>query len=352
MNQKEIKNLKKQIVDESALNIGYFEGTREAIIQAAPDILEKIMASGTGDYLTTLAKNDDIQFDNVFVSEAVRLMRYSEFKEVAHKFFGYEKGNEEVLAEPITLTRDAFENLKERAKNNFMATPAAFLDEAPTVEVDRINEPIAYNPLTQEIAFLVEDLNVEPYRDENLISDYRSEKRDLILIIDKLEQKLDPLTFDSLVTNTDSGLGDTTSIINEWNKALADKSQEIIKYTACDQVYGDTWDLYYFFDAKSMPGISRENILNYLEHEIGAYYRGDLVELRIFDRDNVETSTYKADRKMFNHNEVDQVKMITGSKDYVDLATGFKLQNLGVKITPEVLNEFLNAEPKDNSLKK
>lgn len=361
MNQKSIKGLKKEIVRESALEVGYYEGTREAIMIAAPDILEKVMASDVAGYLTKLATNNDIGFDNLFVSEAVRLMSYSEFKQVAHKFFGYTRTNEEILAEPITLSRAAYENLQERAENNFMNKTTSKATSTKSLEIQAENEPVAYNPLTEEIAYMVSDSsNAVPYFDENLISNYKSEQPELSLILAKIKSHVEPDLYqqihsflqgmDPMVASKDPVFMET--FVELANQVLSVNDQQIIQHTAQDQVTNESWQLHYFFDQNTMPGIEQDEVINYLEHEVAAYYRGSLSELRIFDKDDVEVESYLVDRDTFVGNEISQVKSYTQNDNYVDLATGFKLQNLGVEITPEVLNDFLNAEPKQTNLKK
>jgi hypothetical protein len=90
MNQKAFKALKKQIVDETALNVGYAAGTKEGIIQIEPLLLNEVMAGDMGQLLIQLARDGNISdFDNIFITEAVRLMKYSEFKTIARQFFNY-----------------------------------------------------------------------------------------------------------------------------------------------------------------------------------------------------------------------------------------------------------------------
>ena len=119
MNQKEIKALKKRIVDEGALNVGYFQGAREAILKAAPDILEKVLQTDIIDQLLFLVREERPEFDTLFVSEAVRLMSYSEFKTVAHYFFSYERTEAEIMAQPIEISRAHFERLQASGQQQF-----------------------------------------------------------------------------------------------------------------------------------------------------------------------------------------------------------------------------------------
>ena len=360
MNQKSIKDLKKRIVQESALNVGYSEGTREAIIVATPDILEKVMASGMATYLESLASNNDIGFDNAFISEAVKLMSYSDFKQVAHQFFGYTRTEEEILAEPITLSRKAYENLQKRAENNFMEMTTSKSNKRH-LEISDENEAVAYNPITQEIAYLASDnSSAVPYIDENLISDYKSDKTEFELILQKLEQKTSSNVYERIKAfiednNLNAEFIDPESMqkfVDHVNSVIESDNQVIIQHTVQGYDQSDSWQLNYFFDENELPGIERADIVNFLEHEIGAYYRGSLAELRVLDKDDVEVENYLVDRETFIGNEINQVKAYTQNDNYVDLATGFKLQNLGVEITPEVLNDFLNNEPKQNTLKK
>lgn len=88
MKQKQIKAIKKQIVEESAINVGYYESVIPAIIENIdPDTFYHLMGRSSGEWLLEAAKsNNRAEFQNILVSEAVKTMSYSEFKTIAHYF--------------------------------------------------------------------------------------------------------------------------------------------------------------------------------------------------------------------------------------------------------------------------
>lgn len=84
--QKKLKKLKKDIVETSAINVGY----RCSIVSALPDysILEAVKEIST----TGLVKAEMEEADvcNILITEAVKKMNFQDFKEIA-KYFIYKK---------------------------------------------------------------------------------------------------------------------------------------------------------------------------------------------------------------------------------------------------------------------
>lgn len=74
MKQKQIKAIKKQIVEESAINVGYYESVIPAIIENIdPDTFYHLMGRSSGEWLLEAAKsNNRAEFQNILVSEAVK----------------------------------------------------------------------------------------------------------------------------------------------------------------------------------------------------------------------------------------------------------------------------------------
>ena len=123
MKQKQIKAMKKQIVEESALNVGYYESVIPEIIEKIdPDTFFKLMGMDSGEWLLKAAKsNDRAQFQNILVSEAVKHMSYSEFKTIANFFFNYKETNQEIIATPLESTPNLFYQLQNESDAVFGA---------------------------------------------------------------------------------------------------------------------------------------------------------------------------------------------------------------------------------------
>lgn len=124
MKQKQIKAIKKQIVEESAINVGYYESVIPEIIENIdPDTFYHLMGRSSGEWLLEAAKsNNRAEFQNILVSEAVKTMSYSEFKTIAHYFFSTQQTSEEIIAFPLEVTNNLFNTIQKNANNIFNTT--------------------------------------------------------------------------------------------------------------------------------------------------------------------------------------------------------------------------------------
>lgn len=113
MNQKEIKAIKKEVQKESAMNIGYYTSiVGDIITELGDDFLTRILGSELGEEIVEQAKNgQNAEAMNIFVTEAVRQMTYSEFKLIAHNFFSYRQENNEIISKAIEPTEGLHQNL-------------------------------------------------------------------------------------------------------------------------------------------------------------------------------------------------------------------------------------------------
>lgn len=113
MNQKEIKAIKKEVQEESAINVGYYTTIVGDIINELGDyFLTSVLGSELGEEIIEQAKNgQNAEAMNIFVTEAVRQMTYSEFKHIAHNFFRYRQENNEIISKAIKPTEDLHQNL-------------------------------------------------------------------------------------------------------------------------------------------------------------------------------------------------------------------------------------------------
>lgn len=359
MNQKEIKALKKRIVTEGAINVGYFLGAREAILKVAPDILEKVMRTDIVEQLMFVARQERPEFDTLFVSEAVRLMSYSDFKQVAFYFFSYERTRAEIMAQPIEITRENFERLQATAHQQFQEQRTNLMKsiEALTTEVvSNGREPIAYNPFNESLAVLENsDWQAEPYFDEYLLSDYRQPETEGSHLLSLLS-KYDIAQQDNVILALNALLGEqwqsqaidvslreagitTLSNLTKLNDVLGKINLELISHEVVGYNPGDKWQLYYLYDKSESLDKAADltAIQDYLEHDIGAYYRGSLTELKIYNRENDVVKQYTVDRERFVGNEIEQSKKILNSNDWVSIELGLRLQSRNEPVTHELI---------------
>lgn len=75
------------------------------------------------------------------------------------------------------------------------------------------------------------------------------------------------------------------SRLDDFNRLLAQDKKELVLHTVFGYSQGDSWQLAYLRDIKQE---TEEEVLDYLEHEVGAYYRGSLTELAIIKFENID----------------------------------------------------------------
>lgn len=157
--RKALKSMKRSIVNDGALSIGYFQGVKAKMLELDPDILKKTMASAGGWVAETLTTNADLamadkpnEFDNVLVTEMVRNLNYQDFKEVAPFFFNYQVSQEDILAAPM----EANPRNKMAIENGGLTDHIRFDLPASLVQANEQLNPgekniLGYNPLTDDI---------------------------------------------------------------------------------------------------------------------------------------------------------------------------------------------------------
>ncbi|MCK8628132.1 hypothetical protein [Fructobacillus cardui] len=96
LDQSTYKQLKKEIVDDTALNVGYLQEVKSDMLYLDPNILEKVLSNeDTAQALSSEANkaNQGLanQFDNILVTEMTRELNYQDFKSVAPKFMNFAK---------------------------------------------------------------------------------------------------------------------------------------------------------------------------------------------------------------------------------------------------------------------
>ena len=191
--------MKKQIVEESALNVGYYESVIPEIIEKIdPDTFFKLMGMDSGEWLLAAAKSKDrAQFQNILVSEAVKHMSYSEFKSIANFFFNYKETNQEVIANPLELSDMLFQKIQQQSEQifapdknetqeaeepNFEDTKERILDDlekaqsefresmvsrTPEAIFDQASKILYVTDSLLEVEAFLDDFNEEDYEDRS-----------------------------------------------------------------------------------------------------------------------------------------------------------------------------------------
>lgn len=155
--QKQTKALKREIVEEGALQIGYLQGVKAKMLELDPDIIEKTVASSggwVGESLTLQA--DEVpqrgEFDNILVTEMVRNLNYQDFKEVAPYFFQYssmlaENGHTEIIGQDIDMAEATLQrHIEDGALDNGVRFE---LPKTSLADVEDGYDIVAYNPIEQ-----------------------------------------------------------------------------------------------------------------------------------------------------------------------------------------------------------
>jgi len=383
MNQKEIKALKKEIMEEGALNVGYYPRIISKITELWPEIIAefaKEMALQGPD----VANISNPLILNAFVTKAIEKMNYQEFKELAPYFFGYTQTEDEVLAEPIQITRREYLRFQSEGEKLFdYKDPISSLDdrlkELTTMLVPNDNQPIAYHPIYDSIAILenYED-TPEPFIDPGLINDINDRRPYPELVATRLiesssslsEHYLEELkqisseevTDDDLLDFVSSKLASTNYELDpqeviKVNEILDNEKpgMELITHLVIGYSQGDRWELAYL-KVEDIPG-GKSNIIHYLEHEIGAYYRGSLAWLDIYDNDQERQESYVVDRESLWPDTLSVVQSLTGDPAYLSIEMYEEVKQLDlpedtfnrfILMSNEERSQFLEKQSKEN----
>ena len=196
MKQKDLKTIKKEISEESAINIGFYDTAITKIIETVgSDFLFELMREH-GDLLTSLAQSKQseasAEFKNALVTEAVRAMSFQEFKQVAPQFFSYQKTEDEILAETIPVTRACFDKLQAYYDSgSVQVSEASLTAQLRAIEYDlkrNDNEVLGVNPTTGEVLVLA---GAEVYQElpesEWLLNQPMSNQSDLAQIMNSIK---------------------------------------------------------------------------------------------------------------------------------------------------------------------
>lgn len=375
MNQKELKALKNEIMQEGASNVGYYTTIISKITELWPEIIaefaKEMMLQGAG-----VATLENPLILNAFVTKAIEKMNYQEFKELAPYFFGYIQTEEEFLAEPIQITRREYLRFQAEGEQLFeYKHPKISFEERvrslTTMLVPKENQVIAYHPTNDTIAILENSEETpEPFIDPGLINDltpyptlvarrllesskaleayYRKEMQKS----QSKEEMREEVSEDELLAFVSVKISSTLFELDAQelltiNDILQKETpgKELITHLASGYSQGDRWELAYLKE-ESSPS-ERSDIIRYLEHEIGAYYRGSLAWLDIYDSKQQIEERYVVDRETLWNNPLDEVQALTGDPAYLSIEMFEKIKDLN--LPADDFNQFILMNNQERS---
>lgn len=375
MNQKELKALKNEIMQEGASNVGYYTTIISKITELWPEIIaefaKEMMLQGA-----SVATLENPLILNAFVTKAIEKMNYQEFKELAPYFFGYIQTEEEFLAEPIQITRREYLRFQAEGEQLFeYKHPKISFEERvrslTTMLVPKENQVIAYHPTNDTIAILENSEETpEPFIDPGLINDltpyptlvarrllesskaleayYRKEMQKS----QSKEEMREEVSEDELLAFVSVKISSTLFELDAQelltiNDILQKETpgKELITHLASGYSQGDRWELAYLKE-ESSPS-ERSDIIRYLEHEIGAYYRGSLAWLDIYDSKQQIEERYVVDRETLWNNPLDEVQALTGDPAYLSIEMFDKIKDLN--LPADDFNQFILMNNQERS---
>jgi ltrM len=360
MDEKNIKELKERILEESAVNVGFSYNVMAEIVKLEPMYLMDIMAAA-GEHLTFRANQGDFAFfANMFVTEAVAAMDYEDFSKIAKYFFGYRMTEEEILAEPIEITRANYQEFQEKAKElHELKYYVPDLQERISKHTYSLkkneNEAVAYDPINKHIAVIEPNDFIDPHLDLEplLISDYESRKSNEEVLIDYLieyqpelfEKAVEGKYDESEMSYKDYWLElieeDKTKALESINNVLEPLDKEVYSYIGYGYCQGDVWELFYLKDKQE----DTKNIDDYLEHTVTAYFRGSLVDIAIYDEnDEYVESIYCDHELLWNEKAAEKYineELYEGTASFVDIKTAYLIESSDIEIRKEDIEEIL-----------
>lgn len=378
MNQKELKALKNEIMQEGASNVGYYTTIISKITELWPEIIAEFAKEMAlqGAEVATL---ENPLILNAFVTKAIEKMNYQEFKELAPYFFGYIQTKEEFLSEPIQITRREYLRFQAEGEQLFeYKHPNISFEERvqalTTMLVPKENQVIAYHPTNDTIAILENSEEMpEPFIDPGLINDLNDLTPYPTLVARRLlesskaleayyrkemqksqskEEMKEEVSEDELLAFISVKIASTVFELDPQelltiNDVLHKETpgKELITHLAGGYSQGDRWELAYLKE-ESSPS-ERSDIIRYLEHEIGAYYRGSLAWLDIYDSKQQIEERYVVDRETLWNNPLDEVQALTGDPAYLSIEMFEKIKDLN--LPTDNFNQFILMNNQERS---
>ena len=218
VNQKTYKDLKADISQNTAINVGYYwEVLNEIPGEVLIDTIKEIALNG---WINNNTSEQELR--NMLVTESVKNMSYQEFKDIAHYFFGFIPDDEAMFqrVQPIEITRENYNYLVEQNKKAFgleqelnelkdrQNSLENKINNVETMIVPSENEVVGIDMKNKELlvlnsplySIIEEDLIIDDY----LINDYRSRDNGDKQIIDYLRaeyKEIDLLSKEYILNN-------------------------------------------------------------------------------------------------------------------------------------------------------
>ena len=189
--------MKREVEEETARGIGYFEGILEHI--PSYPLSEAVKELALSGWITP--HTDVIDVQNMIVTESIKWMNYQDFKEVAPYLFSYprEQREKDLLVQPVKISREYFEELQANAeelfhlKQDLLQVNDQLDARIRELEMDQLpngDQVIGVDLEAGEVLLLrtPENAQVEEWevRKDGLISDYRSNLSESAQIVDTL----------------------------------------------------------------------------------------------------------------------------------------------------------------------
>ncbi|MCG6979463.1 hypothetical protein K9859_12515, partial [Lactococcus lactis] len=248
--------------------------------------------------------------------------------------------------------------------------------ELTTMLVPKDNQVIAYHPINENIVILENaEETPEPFIDPGLINDindttpyptlvarrllesskaieehYRQE-----MLKDNGQERREELAEDALLAFVSVKLTNTLFELDPQeiliiNQILKNESLgcELITHLVIGYSQGERWELA-FLKESDFPA---DNIIRYLEHEMGAYYRGSLAWLNIYNSNQEVEESYIVDRESLWNNSLAEVQSLTGDPTYLSEQMYKEIEQLNP--SKEVFDRFIlmNNDERMKFLKK
>lgn len=218
VNQKTYKDLKADISQNTAINVGYYwEVLNEIPGEVLIDTIKEIALNG---WINNNTSEQELR--NMLVTESVKNMSYQEFKDIAHYFFGFVPDDEAMFqrVQPIEITRENYNYLVEQNKKAFgleqelnelkdrQNSLENKINNVETMIVPSEDEVVGIDMKNKELlvlnsplySIIEEDLIIDDY----LINDYRSRDNGDKQIIDYLRaeyKEIDLLSKEYILNN-------------------------------------------------------------------------------------------------------------------------------------------------------
>lgn len=357
-----LKTINKKIIEKIG-EIGFVNNLIAEMIKINPFLLTQIMQSEFGEKLLESAKSNlDSQVKQIIVTEGLKLLDYKQFCQLENYFFEIFQHDKDILANHIQISQEKFLEFKQKEGTlNDLLTKSKDSLEKKKIDfthdfMPNGREVLAYDPIGNTLAVLEkEDYPVELYTEEidGLINDYRSHKSSEELLVDYLETSQNQKLYEAIqnINPNNQEISwkeylleqlrfEPQKIMGLINENLIDK--EIVMHTSYGYSSSEIWNFYYVMDFIERPHETKQEVIHFLEHEVGAYYRGSLTEITIYN-DKKEIVTQEIiDRELLWKNPVEAVRNITGINTYIDINSAITFEKIGLELSIEELIEWNN----------